>query len=100
MNLSVKYKGKPVSIDGQEYILPSMSARVVERLMEMEKAGDVWQQYGVMLELIYVTLKRNYPELTLEELKDKVEAVQVNDLFRSLLEASGMAKTDPNAVSP
>ena len=83
----MKYEGQEVVIGGKTYILPDLGygayedhdafAKIINIGLALEKQkADVLNNpipkevFADIRELIYLALKRNYPYLTMEELKD------------------------------
>ena len=52
---------------------------------------------GAQVALIHAALRRNYPDLTLEQLEDDLEMSQVGALFARLVEYSRLDKGDASA---
>jgi hypothetical protein len=96
MEKEPKYKGVAIVLDGRPYILPAMNGTQFERLLEFNENPNGHAAplgtYRMMLSVVGATLRRNYPDLTDDMLRDQVESTQLEGLFNALVEASGLKR--------
>lgn len=91
-------KGVSITLsDEQQYILPAMNGAQFERLLEFyegakDKPPTALENYRMMFGAVGGALRRNYPDMTDEKLKELVESTQLEDLFNALVEASGLQR--------
>lgn len=101
--------GKSVVIGGREFVVPRMRVLTYERVMlafeDLEKSeGDAngVRRLGALCGAILEILSRNYPELTLDEVKGLVDVSEIDETLSTLMTAAGRKERKPEgeAVSP
>ncbi len=94
---TVKHKGVPMVFDGKTYVLPPITLGKLEqlqaRLVKLDR-NDVLGPESVrtMLDAIHVSLQRNYPELTREEVGELVDVGSMVDAFEAVMDVSGLKR--------
>lgn len=104
--------GLPVMLGGIEYAMPSLSVaasrRYWDRIQAMER-GDEPDPLGLTVALVAACLKRNYPEITEDEVAEHVDMDNVDELgakcfgrgsFRAWCERMAAASGNPVAPQP
>jgi len=75
--------GIDIVIGGKSYVLPPLG------LDGLEKTAQIWSDYDSMtskeqlsglIEMVHAALVRNYPELTLDEVRESMHAYEVTAL--------------------
>lgn len=106
----LKFKGVPVEINGKTYTMPPLSpyayakADALEKIKVIEtevKAAEKSSSFGELtpntflslIELVHLALKRNYPEITEEEIGEGVaDGTTLINLFQSLISQDAKAR--------
>jgi hypothetical protein len=101
----LKFRGIPVFFDGQEWIIPSLSVRqfrdnldLLSEVVERTSTGDRKQVVAMMNALIPViglALRRNYPDVTDDQLFDVLDISTFSQAIRAVQGASGMKEARP-----
>ena len=75
----VRFNGKPLFLDGKEYIVPSLSLRQVRdnhetlsqtHVVNLDDADGVLKLIALYAPVIGMALRRNYPDVTDEQVLD------------------------------
>ncbi len=92
----VKYTGKNYTLAGKEYIIAPLPLGYLEKnLDKIQKIDEATEQEALTLiiDTVHCSIKRNYPEITRDELVNELLDINnVNDLFATVLGASGFDK--------
>lgn len=102
--------GTPVMIGGREFVVPRLRVAPYERaalaIQGAEKANPEEDQFklvwlSAVCSSIVDLLRENYPDLTVEEVKELLYANEINTVLPLLLEAGGKQAVKPGeAVGP
>jgi hypothetical protein len=99
--------GKSISIGGKQYMVPPMNFKTLKKVLPMIKswgsddfkskaeAGDA--EYVVSLmskfsDVILLSLQRNYPDLTLDQLEEDLTFNDFSKAIDIIIEVSGLVK--------
>ena len=89
-------KGVTIIVGEEEMILPPMNIGIVEDFYDAITGGlNTASGLKVMRELVHTTLLRNYPDLTMEDFRQKVSLVELTAAIPKLLAVSGFEVTKP-----
>lgn len=100
-----KHEGKTIILDGREFVLPSLSVNQARKLwpgiLDLNKGLTVDQfpsKLDVVLNVIHAALSRNYPDLTIEQLGDMVDANNSGEILYEVAAQSGfiVRRLDPD----
>jgi len=85
--------GKEIALGGQKYILPPLNAAAVKQYREQISSVFVGQLPDIELvsTLAHAALKRNYPEITVEQVDNLVDYGNMLDVWENLMNLSGLA---------
>jgi hypothetical protein len=93
--------GVKINLGGDEYIVPPLNFRQLEKhskllddLPDVLAAGDVKKQWQIILTLALAALSRNYPDLTLEKLKDIIDLGNLAALTEAVMGQAGFKATE------
>lgn len=95
MNTNELYEGESIKIKGDEYIIPGLSLGQIEqfadRIAVVAAGGDKLNKEIIQTisEIIQAALSRNYPEITLEQVKDMLDMRNMRQVFEAVMGASG-----------
>lgn len=88
-----KYKGFPVTIEGVDYIVPSMNAGTVEDFEDRIKALQTGtldsSPVALVTDLLHRSLLRNYPGLSRALVRDFVDMDNWAEMFSMVMGQSG-----------
>lgn len=91
------YEGENIKIGGKEYVVPGLSFGQIERLSdtieEIQKAGAGGKLDKALIrkvsEVAHAALSRNYPEISLEQVKDMLDTRNMKTVFAAIMGESG-----------
>lgn len=88
--------GIPKTIGGTEYIVPPVSLGTLEvygdAIHEFEKGTLGLAGFKVVTDVVFAALKRNYPDITREFIKDNIGLEDAGDYFTAVMDVSGMKR--------
>lgn len=102
--MTVKVKGVPFQFGEQTYIIPPLSLGALEQLQEKIKQvngnGDAsdFNQVSTIIDCAHAAMKRNYPEMTREDVADLVDLSNMQDVFQAVMNVSGMVQATPESA--
>lgn len=98
---NILFEGKTVTINKEEYILPTLGGKAyrvgnafekigkieaaIGRMEELGKLTLTSEEIGYMYDLVLYALQRNYPDLTVDFVEDSMGLDDVMDLFPFLV---------------
>lgn len=92
----VKYPGVKKNIGGVDYVIPPISLGALQQLQPDIAAFSDSVIDGNSIQtattVIHAALKRNYPELTLEEVGEMVDVGNMFELFELVMDVSGLKR--------
>lgn len=96
MTQLVKFPGIVKTIGGTEYIIPPISLRTLQIMQsEIEQINQSVmdaKSIDTAITVIHSALKRNYPQITLDEVGDLVDVGSMFDLFEVVMDVSGLKR--------
>lgn len=97
-----RYGGKEIYMAGQWWVVPSLSTKDAvtfwDDLAQFQSPGDRAkgkERLQKAIEIIHAAMKRNYPNLTSDEVKDMVGLGDYMKLLTLVFTASGVSETGP-----
>ena len=98
----VKFRGVAFFMNGREYIVPSLSLRHFQDNYELLTTPpvDLREQFSLYIPVIGLALRRNYPEISDEELKDMLDLSSFRDALVAVQGASGMKTVAAGEATP
>ncbi len=99
--------GVTVIIAEKEYVIPPLNFAGTRKYIAASKRlsgiADPEEQMSIMAEMVWLALKRNYPQLSVEDVEDILDFTNVQTIMDAIVEASGlkknMAMTTPETAS-
>ena len=93
--------GTVITMGGKKYLLPPLNVAAMELHKDfLKKAakGDIdpetaIDQIGTVAELVFLALKRNYPEITQAEVSEHVDFGNMADLLQNAFKTSGFEQS-------
>jgi|GEM_PF-252490 len=104
-------KGVSISLNGRDYIVPALNMEQLEECeadlelisQRADESGGfraLKERRAAMLRVIHVAVRRNYPDVSLEDVKKWVDLNNLNDVFDAVMGVSGLRKVEPEEGSP
>lgn len=86
--------GRPVVLGGVMYIVPPLTLYAVrqfaERLKTLDLSGGMDpDKLDLLAQVVHAAVKRNYPDMTYEELLEKLDLGNVHSVFEAVMGVSG-----------
>ncbi len=92
----VKVKGIPVDFCGTTRIVPPLSLGALEQLQDRLGAftGDVadGSQVSTVIDSAFAALRRNYPQITREEVADSIGLENMTDVMAAVMDVAGLKR--------
>lgn len=96
-----KLEGVLINLGGQALIVPPLNFKALKALqskfstLNSLKVGSVptADQMDVSMEIIHAAIVRNYPDVTLEQVQDWVDLININEILPAIMGASGLERT-------
>ena len=95
--------GTNITLGSKKYLIPPLNftalrkhkpflMRAMKGTIDPTAIGD--DDFDVMLDLVYLALKRNYPALTEEELADQLDMSNIQVVMPALMKTSGFEEAE------
>lgn len=101
MDTPTPYRGTPIFMGGQNYVIPSLSVRQY-RQFEATLAGlagvaadKASEHFTAMLPVIQAALSRNYPDITVEKLEELLDLSTFPLAIKAVCGNSGLKDAQP-----
>ena len=95
MSSTPKFKGAPVELGGETFIIAPLSLGALETLgpAMVEFAAGV-NQTKTSIDIVHAALTRNYPEMTRAQVADLVDVQTMNAVVDAVMGVSGVKKKE------
>lgn len=96
--MTVNVPGTSMTLGGRQWILPPLTLGAMEQLQDRLSAfqGSLTPaSIGTVIDAAHASLKRNYPEITREEVADMVDMSNWVDVIQAVMNVSGIGERDP-----
>lgn len=91
-------KGTIVNLGGTDYEVPPLNLAALERFQDKLSrytGGIDPESVKFVVEVAHAAIKRNYPEMTVDELKELIDLGNIREIFGAVMNISGLvARTD------
>jgi len=89
--------GLTINLGGTDYIVPPLNLNGLEKYLKLmdrinETKDDPLAQINITAEAALIALRRNYPDLTIEDIKEMLDTESSIRLFGVVAEVSGLKK--------
>lgn len=88
-----KYEGVSMKIGGRELVIPPLSLKQVQKLYPtieaLQKESDPLKSMEAVSLVVHAALKRNYPEMTLDEVDDMLDLGNFKAVIETVMGVSG-----------
>ena len=102
--MTVRVKGIELTFGDRKLVVPPIALGALEQLQQRisQFTGDVRDagQIATVIDAAFASLKRNYPEITREEVGDMVDVGNMAEVFESVMDVSGMRRKAIEAETP
>lgn len=100
--MTVRIKGVTIELNGTNYVIPPIALGALEQLQERIVAfnGNVQdvKQISTVIDCAYAALRRNYPDMTREEVADLIDIGNMNEVFVAMMDVSGLKRKEQEAA--
>ena len=93
------YEGERINICGKQYIVPALSlgqleqhTEVIARLSNKKNQQFSPQMMQDVVTIIHSAMSRNYPDITVDELKNMIDARNLAKFIAAVMYASGLVE--------
>lgn len=97
-----KYKGCPIELDGVTYVCPPLNFRALQSMqaeLAAFKGGVDPQSQATVVKAVYLALKRNYSEITEDQVIDGLDLGNMLDIMAAVMDVSGMRRKSLEAAA-
>jgi len=97
-------QGVAVTMGRKEWIIPALSLGQIRRLTGkiegIAKHGSMLteQQVSDVCEIVHAALKRNYPEVTIEDVEEMVDMGNMRNVIKAVMGQAGLVPTGEAAA--
>lgn len=99
----VKIKGLVINLAGTDYVVPPLSLGALEQLQDRmaDFTGDISdpKQVATAIDAAHAALRRNYPELTREQVADMIDVGNMIEAFEAVMDVSGTRRKEAEAAA-
>jgi len=94
-------EGVPLRLGGRDYILPPLNLAALEKYWPMIEAWGKGEPVNPLqrllegAEILHTALSRNYPDLTLAEVKEALDLINFKPVLDRILDVSGLVSKPP-----
>lgn len=91
----VKIPGIKMMLGGQEYVIPPLALNALVQLQDrlgVFQGGTDITSIETIIDAAHAALRRNYPDITREQVGDLVDLGNMNQVFEALMDVSGMLR--------
>lgn len=96
--MTVKIKGIDIEMDGITRVVPPLNLESLELLQDRISAfnGNVVDKNSIQLikDVALASLKRNYPDMTMEEVTRGLDVANMGPIFKAVMDVSGLIRQD------
>ena len=99
--------GVKVNLGGRDYMVPPLNLKALKRLGPklklLSNLGDVPsdEEVDAVVEVLHSALVRNYPDITSDEVSDRIDLANLRPALMAVMGASGLTQGLPGeAASP
>ncbi|WP_107812814.1 hypothetical protein [Neisseria sicca] len=100
--MTVRIKGVTVELNGTNYVIPPIALGALEQLQERigtfdGNVQDV-KQISTVIDCAHAAMRRNYPDMTREEVADLIDIGNMNEVFAAVMDVSGLKRKEQEAA--
>lgn len=99
--MTIKIPGVPLSLNGDEYIVPPLPLGFLEVYGD-QLGGDFSRLDSATVKLVvdavHTALRRNYPEITRDFVRDALDVGNFADAMQAVMDVSGLKRRELEAA--
>lgn len=99
----VKIKGLEITLGADSYTVPPLSLGALEQLQERMATftGDIGdpKQVATAIDALHAALRRNYPDMTREQVADMIDVGNMIEAFEAVMDVSGARRKAAEAAA-
>lgn len=100
--MTVRIKGVTVELNGTNYVIPPIALGALEQLQERIGTfdGNVQdaKQISTVIDCAHAAMRRNYPDMTREEVANLIDIGNMNEVFAAVMDVSGLKRKEQEAA--
>lgn len=99
----IKFKGIEIELGDQRLVCPPLSLATIEQMrdkLEAMSGADMKDKVSTVIECAHSALKRNYPDITREEVADGIDLGTMEDVMVAVMDVSGAERQRRVAAAP
>jgi hypothetical protein len=98
------WPGRQMSLGGHTYVVPALSIGAMRRYRDFigkSSRGEIAPEdaFDTAVEMVHCAFKRNYPDMTLEQLANLLDLNNFKEVQSAVLNQSGFGPTPGNALA-
>lgn len=96
----LKHKGVSVEMGGEIYVIPPLALGPLEQLQDRVSKFDgslSSENIKVVIDAALSALQRNYPDMTREKVADLIDVANMQEVFESIMDISGIKRKQAEA---
>lgn len=90
-------KGKTINFAGTDYVMPPLNLASLEHFQDKlanYTGGIDRESVQFVVEVAHAALKRNYPDVTIDQLKDWIDLGNIQEVFSAVMNVSMLVPRD------
>lgn len=91
--MTTKFKGIPTTLGDKTFVVPPLSFRALQELQDRLASfngGVDPESVALVVDATFMSLKRNYPDITREELLDVLDVGNMQEVMEAVMDVSGL----------
>jgi len=99
-------EGTTIAIGDKEYVVPALSFGQIKRLipkiqvLQSVTSSLTSEQMEAVVEVVQTALKRNYPEITADDVEDMLDLSNAPRIIKAILGGSGFVQGENMGEAP
>ena len=104
MTKIAKVAGITINLSGVDYIVPPLALGALEQLRDRignfdPEAVTGVEQVSTVIDCAHAALRRNYPEMTRDEVADLIDLGNMMAVFEAIMDVSGLKRKGQEAAA-
>jgi hypothetical protein len=93
--------GIPINLGGRLMVLAPLGLRLAREMADKGKAvqeGTEDEQISLGVEMVYESLRRNYVDITMDEVRELIDSANVREASEAIAGISGLKRVTPGEI--